>query len=394
MERAVQEIFRLGFESYAAGRKLPLHHWKAATSLMRCRTSALGGHVQRCENGHVQGVWYNSCRHRWCPQCNALVNERWLERKRALLLACAHRHIIFTIPHEFLVLWRGNGELMTEVLFGAARETLQVLLKDARHLGATPGMLLALHTWARSLLLHPHIHALVSEGGLDASGAWRGPRRRAFLPARVVMVMFRGKFCARMQAALAAQQLRLARGESARTVQNLLNRLGRIDWNVRVQSRYGHGVGVATYLARYVRGGPLRNGQICRLSESTVVYRYRSRRGTVGGGKLESVHTNAAGFIARYLVHVPTLRKKTVRCCGLYANSSRERLGLARAQLGQEAAPHEPAPLDWQTFLERLGAAVPVRCRRCGARLEHAEVLARVHDPPAQRSRQGRHAHA
>jgi Putative transposase/Transposase zinc-binding domain len=382
MERAVQEIFRLGIESYTSQRKLPLHHWKAVASLMRCRTSALGGHVQRCENGHVQGIWYNSCRHRWCPQCNGLVNERWLENKRAMVLACAHRHIIFTIPHEFIALWRLNGELMPEVLFGAVRETVQVLLKDARHLGATPGMLLALHTWGRSLSFHPHVHCLVSEGGLDASGAWRTPRRRSFLPAQVVMEVFRGKFRARLKAALEAGRLRLPRGESARTVENLLNRLGRVAWNVRVQSRYGHGVGVATYLARYVRGGPLRNGQIHRVSPTAVVYRYRSHGGDSGRGKLESARTTPAGFIGRYLAHVPPLRKKTVRCCGLYSNSSRDRLAMAREQLGQAPEVSAPEPLDWQTFLERLGKAGSARCPRCGAAIEQAQALPRVHDPP------------
>jgi len=160
MERAVQKIFELGFESYASERRLPLHQWKAARSLMRCRTAALGGHVQRCENGHVQGVWYNSCRHRWCPQCNALANERWLEAKRAVLLRCAHRHIIFTIPHELIALWRLNGEALAQALFDAVRETLHTLLADERHLGARAAMLLALHTWGRGLPFHPHVYGV------------------------------------------------------------------------------------------------------------------------------------------------------------------------------------------------------------------------------------------
>jgi len=252
-------------------------------------------------------------------------------------------------------------------------------------------MLLALHTWGRSLSFHPHVHALVTEGGLDPSGRWREPVRRSFLPARVVMRLFRGKFRARLLDAVRAGKLRPPAGESARRLENLLNRLGRIPWNVRVQERYGHGVGVATYLARYVRGGPLRNSQIHRVSEDEVCYRYRSHRSDEGGRGLHTVHTTPEGFIGRYLAHVPALRKKTIRVSGLYASSKRGELACARAALGAPPPPNPaPAPLDWRVFLERLGTGSAPRCKRCGAPVHQAEPVPRVHDPPGPAPGQGR----
>jgi len=153
-------------------------------------------------------VWYNSCRHRACPQCNGVAKEQWLARTRARLIECAHWHVVFTIPHQLNVLWRLNTAAMSAALFECARDTLLELLADPRHLGAQPGMQLALHTWTRSLDLHPHIHALVSDGGLR-DGIWVHPRRSHFLPATVVMMLFRGKLLDALRRMHRGEELRL-----------------------------------------------------------------------------------------------------------------------------------------------------------------------------------------
>src|SRR5574341_1419825 len=155
MAVTLQAIFRESFEAFSRARRLPQHHRKAAQAIMECRTSALGGHIQRCPGGHVEEVWYNSCRHRSCPQCSHLPKERWLERQKARLLATDHFHVIFTIAHELHPFWRLNTRLLIEILFQSARDTLFELLRDDRHLGALPGVVISLHTWGRTLSLHP-----------------------------------------------------------------------------------------------------------------------------------------------------------------------------------------------------------------------------------------------
>lgn len=127
-------------------------------------TRDLGGHVRRCPEGHVERAFYNSCHQRGCPQCQALATEQWLERQRARLLGCAHHHLIFTIPHELNPLWCWNRVAMANLLFGTVRSVLFELLEDERHLGATPAFISALHTWGRSLALHPHIRSTRSVG--------------------------------------------------------------------------------------------------------------------------------------------------------------------------------------------------------------------------------------
>ena len=148
----LQTIFQDAFPAYAQTHPLPAHVRRAARAIMQCRTAAQGGHVQACPDGHVARVWYNSCRHRACPQCAYLQTERWLARQRARLLACDHYHVIFTLPHDLNPLWLANVPVMTTLLFQTVRDTLCTLLADPQYLGAQPGILAALHTWSQTLV--------------------------------------------------------------------------------------------------------------------------------------------------------------------------------------------------------------------------------------------------
>ena len=377
----LQDILRTHLEATLANQHLSAPQIIAARALSVCRSAVLGGHVQRCPNGHEQRIWYNSCRHRACPQCNGLSRERWLSRIQARLIDCAHHHLIFTIDHQLNVLWRLNTALMMNALFATVRDTLGELLGDPRYLGAQPGMVLALHTWGRSLSLHPHIHALVSDGGWDGE-RWVAPRRSHFLPARVVMTLFRGKFLAELARLHRGGQLRLPDQCSPERFGSLLNRLGRKKWNVHLQTRYSHGQGVSRYLARYVKGGALSNRQIMRVSTHEVSFGY-SAHGEDGATKRTVMTLRPQQFIARVLMHAPEPNRHTVRYLGLYAHGCTEALNQARAAHGQ-AKSEEPAPVTWQSFLERLRCPTrPDRCTQCGATLVRgAKIIARSGAPP------------
>lgn len=245
----MQEAFRRGFSGYAQSRRVPIHVHRAARAIQDCRTAALGGHVSGCPEGHVRRVHYNSCRHRSCPQCAQSRVERWLEARRSQLLPCAHFHVVFTTPHELEPLWISDRQRMVDLLFRAVRDTLLELLGDARHLGARPGILATLHTWGRTLSFHPHIHCLVTGGGLGEDG-WRSVRNGYLLPVRIVRALFRGKLLAALREALAKDALRLPPALSPTRTANLLRTLERRPWNVRIQERYAHGNGVLIYLGR------------------------------------------------------------------------------------------------------------------------------------------------
>ena len=383
MECTLRGIFQRHFEAYAKRHGLPGYVHRAAYWIAHCRTAEMGGHVRRCPEGHVERAFYNSCHQRGCPQCQALATEQWLERQRARLLASAHHHLIFTIPHELNALWCWNRAGVANLLFGAVRDVLVELLADERYLGARPAFLSALHTWGRSLSLHPHLHVLIADGGLGKDGTWVKPRRSHFLPARVVMLLFRGKFLDALRQALARRSLRLPPELSRERLHALLNRLGRIKWNVHLRARYAHGAGVAAYLARYLKGGPLKNTQLIEAGDARVAFRYRPHRDEDDLGEDCVVMTlTPEDFRNRYLAHIPVPRLQAVRSYGLYGTRQRAALDKARAQLGQPAV-EEPEPISAPQFLTRFDRTDDTGCcPQCGARLVFTSLIRHGTGPP------------
>jgi hypothetical protein len=274
--------------------------------------------------------------------------------------------VILTIPHELNPLWRLNVGMMADILFRCARETLFELLGDSKYLGAKPGIMATLHTWTKTLLLHPHIHCLVTGGGLQ-NGEWIDCRNGYLLPFRVVRDLFRGKVLHAILSVLDnKERMTLPEGTRAQQWKNLLNKLGRKKWNARIMDKYAHGDGVVNYLSRYVRGGPLSNSRIIKAGREKVVF-------NAGREKRLLLSLTPLEFIGRYLQHVLPDGYVAVRYWGLYSNAARKRdYAACREILGQlEYEPDETKP-DWREILE---ACFPddtrkySRCPVCGKEL-------------------------
>ena len=363
MEASVRSVFATHFEAWSKGRRLPLHHHKAAFALGHCRTSAMGTHVQRCEQGHYAAIEPNACRSRSCPRCSALARERWVGSQQAKLLACDHYHVVFTLPHELLPLFGSQRRVMVEVLFQSVRETLMTLLQDERHLGAEPGLLMALHTWGRNLSHHPHIHCLVTGGGLTGEGKWRGTKTPYLLPVRVVKALYRGKFLGLLHDAVEAGTLQPIAGQTAQDLHRLCWTLRQLDWHVRLKERDAHGQGVTQYLSRYVKGGPLNDSRVCRVTDETVTFRYRDHR----DGQDKRLSLSVGDFMGRLLWHLPEPYQHLVRTVGVYANRAEAKRQRCREHLKQ---PHPSAPdVSWQGYLTRLGYSRAAMCPICGSPL-------------------------
>ena len=372
MRPTLQAIFQSCFAQYAAVHKLPLRAHRAASAIVHCRTAALGGHIQRCPEGHVARVHCNACRHRSCPRCSALPRARWAEAQDARLLDCDHYHVVFTLPHELIALWAHNRAWLNDTLFQCARETLIELCADARFLGAMPGIIIALHTWGRTLNHHPHLHCLVSGGGLTPAGDWKAVQNGYLLPVRVVKSLFRGKMLAQIGCALDEDRLRLPAQTTKANWASCVRALYKKNWNVHLAERYPHGRGVMRYLARYVKGGPINERRLQSANAQQVVFTYTDHH----DGRQKRMALPTGEFISRLLWHAPEPGQHTVRHYGLYANSAHGRLDRARQLLGQLPAPVMPRTT-WQTELERLGALDKTRCPRCKRALIRGANLAR-----------------
>ena len=382
----LQTIFQDAFPVYEQTHPLPSHVRRAAHAIMPCRTAALGGHIQACPDGHVARIWDNSCRHRSCPQCADLQTERWLALQRARLLACDHYHVIFTRPHDLNPLWLAHVPVMTTLLLQAGRDTLGSVLADPKYLGAPPGILAALHTWSQTLVLHPHLHCLVTGGGLPPDGPWKAVRHGFLLPARVVMAVFRGKLLAALRQAWARAALTLPAALRPQPFLNLLTRLGhpkKTKWNVHIRERYRHGAGVVTYLARYLRGGPIKNARLVAWDGARVSFTGRARPEEADGGASSPPRLTfaVADVLQRWLLHVPVPQTRVVRASGLYQPTQANALAVCRAHRGQ---PPEEAPtaLDWQTVCAQRGDLHPEQCPTCGQLLVCTRVIPRGGAPP------------
>jgi hypothetical protein len=288
-----------------------------------------------------------------------------LARQKARLLRCDHFHVVFTLPSELNPLWELNTRLMSSILFKVVQSTLNDLFADPKHLGARVGVIAVLQTWGQTLFLHPHLHCLVTGGGRTKCGEWKPVKNGFLLPARVVRELYMKRMLEAIRQELGAGRLRVPEGQRAESWQRVTIKLAKKTWNVRICERYSHGAGVATYLARYMRGAPIGPGRIVSWIRDQVRFSYVDNRVTPKVRRIMDLSTEE--FVRRLFNHLPEPNLKVVRHWGLYNARCREQLNECRDLLGQ--APAEDVPeMSWRDFCDRLGGK-PECCPTCGVRL-------------------------
>lgn len=355
MKRGLQKIFQNGFTGYKNSNGVSIDQYSAAQAIMQCANDALGYEEWVChEDGYVERH-NHSCRHRSCPRCNNGLTHDWLERTKARLLNCDHYHVIISLPHELNELWKHNRRWCSDRLFSATVEALRELLSDEKYLGADVGIIAALHTWGRTLSFHPHVHLLVTGGGINAAGQWKETKRDFLLPVGVIRAKFRGKWLSCLNSAYAKGEIVLPTHWDERKWQSTLCQVAKKKWNVRIQGAYRDGKGVSNYLSRYVRGGPIKDTQIMKASDDKVVFRYLDHRDS----KSKIMTLKPHDFIGRVLSHVPEKGRHVVRYYGLYTPGAVKKRSIVRERLG----------LQEERRYERK--ATPRQCPHCGAKLFH-----------------------
>src|SRR5437879_8246953 len=246
---------------------------KAFRAIQRCRTAALGGHIDACPRcGYQAAISYNSCRNRHCPKCQAQARERWLAARERELLATSYFHVVFTVPHELNVLALDNARLFYDLLFTASAQTLLEIAADPQHLGAKIGVISVLHTWGQNLLLHPHIHCAIPAGGISSDHRrWIRPRYPFFLPVKILSRVFRGKFLAGLKRLYRRNMLSCIGLAAAlpdpQHVAQLIRRLHRHDWVVYANPAFGGPLQVLRYLGRYTHRVAISNHRLLAFEQ-------------------------------------------------------------------------------------------------------------------------------
>ncbi|UVC13920.1 IS91 family transposase [Mesorhizobium onobrychidis] len=376
----VADIFRAAGPAYrvAHAGQLSLQQFKVMSAIELCRTAALGGHVEACEDCGQRRIAYNSCRNRHCPKCQGSAARTWLAEREADLLPVGYFHVVFTLPAEVAEIAFHNKALVYDLLFKAASETMLTIAADPRHLGARIGITAVLHTWGSAMTHHPHVHMIVPGGGIAPDGSrWISSRQAFLLPVRVLGKLFRRLFLTRLIALHDAGQLAFF-GTLARLVerQAFLRHLSPIRnkrWVVYAKAPFAGPEAVLAYLSRYTHRVAISNRRIIRLDESDVTFRYKDyRRPDADRQQVMTLATDE--FIRRFLLHVLPRGFHRIRHYGLLASSARKgSLALARELLA--AAP--PATND--PSAEPDDFRPPCPC--CGGRMIVVEMFERWRQP-------------
>lgn len=338
MHTTQQQLMQRYFEEVARQGPVCDRERRAAYAISACGTRALGAHVLSCPEGAYEQLQFHACRHRSCARCGAVAQQRWAEQELGRLLPCEHHHVVFTLAHELIDLWSYNRAEFTALLMRSAREALLQTLADPRILGAVPGIVLNLHTWGRNLSRHPHVHCLVSAGGVDARGRWRATRRNWLAPVKALRSRYKRLLLQGISQGL-RQGWAPPEGSDLAHWHKLLKGLWRNKhWNIEISDTYEHGRGVVLYLARYAKGGPLPRSRPLELDENgNVSFQYQDHRSQ----RIQTQHLSAQQFVRRLLWHAPAPRQHTTRHAGLYNSNRREHYAQACAHLRQ---PEQPWP--------------------------------------------------
>ena len=394
----IADVFRDGESQFREqyGHLLRPEQRQVLRAITRCRTAEMGGHKQQCDDCGHQRIQYNSCRNRHCPKCQALARAEWLDDRQSELLPIPYFHVVFTLPEQFRPLALQNKRVVYSILFRAAAETLQDVAANPNHLGAKIGILAVLHTWSQNLMHHPHVHCVVTGGGIAPGGAqWihcKRSRRRGkdfFVHVKILSRVFRGKFIALLKQAHQNGELNFyGKLSSLREHSNfecLLNASVKKDWVVYAKRPFGGPEQVLKYLARYTHRVAISNHRLVGMRDGQVSFRYKD----YADGQQSKVMTlSNTEFIRRFLMHTLPSGFVRIRYYGFLANRyrkqhldhCRELLGVpltpAIAPKEESAEPNEEADL----------VLSPQTCPACGRKsLVNRGIVLPTNAQPLQR---------
>ena len=337
--------------------------------IARCRTAALGGHLVVCDRCTYTTPSYNSCRNRHCPKCQGLAQAKWIAEREERILPVRHFHAVFTLPAELHALVRFRREALFDMLFACASQTLLELGRAERHLGAEIGLTAVLHTWTRELLFHPHVHCIVTGGGLALDGRrWVDSRKKYLFPVKVMGALFRGKFLDRLRKAHARGAFEgFDAFDDPEGFGRLMRRLAAKDWVVYAKRAFGGAEQVYRYLGRYTHRVGIANSRLVALHDGAVTFR------TKNGNK---VTVAASEFLRRFLLHVLPPRFIKMRHFGLLAPSNvNTKLVRARELLTSRAPRATRMAPSGRDILDALTSDDARRCPVCGVGLLHRQPL-------------------
>ena len=348
-------------------------HVKVLLAIARCRTAALGGHLDECTRCGHRAISFNSCRNRHCPKCQTAARERWIAARQRELLPTRYLHVVFTLPRHLASLVLQNKKVIYDLLFRTSAETLLEVARNPQHLGAQIGFFSVLHTWSQQLNIHPHVHCVVPAGGLSPDYTrWIHARENYFLPKKVLRKVFRGKCVSALKQAFQNGQLNFPADRKLladpKTFAAWLRPLFREPWVVYLKPPFGGPAYVLQYLGRYTHRVAISNHRLVSFADGQVTFRWRD---SSDGNKQKLLPLSVNEFLTRFLLHILPQGFVRIRHFGFLANRRRSTfLPLCFQLLG--ATPEPPAK---EHLSSTEDAADLYRCPKCGGPMKIIERL-------------------
>jgi hypothetical protein len=367
----VADVFRRYGKAYREKRGASMS--PAQRRVMRaievCRTAALGGHLERCDQCDHERNCYNSCADRHCPKCQSLARARWIEDRQSELLDVPYFHVVFTVPEQIAAIAFQNKELVYPILFQTTAETLKTIAADPKHLGAEIGFFAVLHTWGQNLAFHPHLHCVVPGGGVSPDGQrWVGCKPNFFLPVQVLSSLFRRLFLESLQKAFASGKLHFFGSlEPLRDPIAFARQMARakgIKWVVYAKRPFAGPQQVLDYVGRYTHRVAISNNRLLDIEDGQVRFQWKDYRDQ---GQIKTMSLSADEFIRRFLIHVLPEGFQRIRYYGFLGNRYRQqKLARCRQLLGMKIpAQQTPAASPSKDFQDRYEELTGRSLRQC-----------------------------
>ena len=345
------------------------HHQRRTLAALRdCRTAALGGHVDACDDCGSLKISYNSCRNRHCPKCQGIEKEMWMLAREEDLLPVTYFHVVFTMPHELNDLCRYDPSVLYGILFDSAWETLNQFGMDERWLGAKMGATMILHTWGQNLSLHPHVHCIVPSGGLKKDGTWQNPKRgndKFLYPVAAMKSVYKSIFLRKLNEKIQSKTVVLPPTFSLEksAYKAWKNELYGKEWVIYAKRPFGGPKQVIEYLGRYTHKVAISNHRIQSADNQTVTFEYKDYK---TGGDKKTMTLTEAEFVRRFVQHILPPKFRRLRHYGILSNASKGKsLAKARKSLGVQQTQRMDKAARREAARERLLGQNASRCPCC-----------------------------
>ena len=382
----IAEVIRTYGADFLQQYRQPANHLRTLDTLGKCRTAALGGHIDACDSCNHQRISYNSCRNRHCPKCQGLNQQRWVDAREADLLPVPYYHLVFTLPDKLNSLCLSNPRQLYHLLFRTAWETVKAFASDPKYLGAHTGMVVVLHTWGQNLSLHPHVHCIVPGGGITPDGKWRHAKGKdKFLfPVKAMSRVYRAKFVQGLRQLYKEQKLcfmgQVASLASPITFAALMRSLFVKPWVIYAKKPFAGPEQVVRYLGRYTHRIAISNHRIKAIKDGKVTFAWKDYR---KNGKKSVMSLEANEFLRRFCLHILPPGFVRLRHYGILASRSKTAaLEQARSSLGVQPPP-PPPEADWKELLFKTTGIDLDACPCCKTgRMQTIRTFHKARSPP------------